>query len=144
RSRNLRVGHATTLTSADDLPILLYFLPMPLPRNVYPMRLLRRPTAFDHPDWIFEIKHDGFRALAHVEDGQCRLVSRNGNTFRTFPALCDWIGNRLRVVNPVLDGEIVCLNEDGRSCFNDLMFHRGDLYFYAFDLLWQDCEDLRE
>src|SRR5204863_1953428 len=48
------------------------------------------------------------------------------------------------VENAILDGEIVCLNNDGRSCFNDLMFHRGDVYFYAFDLLWHDGDDVRE
>src|SRR5205085_1017301 len=98
----------------------------------------------NHPDWIFEIKHDGFRALAHVEGGECQLVSRNGNAFRTFSELSAWIGERLRVTNAILDGEIVALDSDGRSCFNDLMFRRGDLYFYAFDLLWHDGEDLRE
>src|SRR5947207_15906523 len=76
---------------------------MALLRNVQPMRLLRRPVPFNHPDWIFEIKHDGFRALAYIESGDCRLVSRNGNTFSTFPARCDWIGKRLRVQNAVLD-----------------------------------------
>jgi ATP-dependent DNA ligase len=38
------------------------------------MRLARRSEPFDHPDWIYEIKFDGFRALAYVESGKCRLV----------------------------------------------------------------------
>jgi len=42
------------------------------------MRLLRVPEPFDHPDFLYEVKHDGFRALASVEDGECHLVSRNG------------------------------------------------------------------
>lgn len=42
------------------------------------MPLVRIPEPFDHPDWLFELKHDGFRALAYVEGHQCRLVSRNG------------------------------------------------------------------
>jgi bifunctional non-homologous end joining protein LigD len=48
---------------------------MALP-NVTPMELVQQTTPFDHPDWLFEIKYDGFRSLADVEDG-CRLISRN-------------------------------------------------------------------
>jgi ATP-dependent DNA ligase len=80
------------------------------------------------------LKHDGFRALAFVEDGERRLVSRNGNTFRTLPALCEWIGQRLRVENALVDGEIVWRGRR-RSVFNDLLFRRGDQYLYAFDSL---------
>ena len=53
------------------------------------MRISRGLKPFDRADWLFELKHDGFRALAFVEDGECRLVSHNRNTFRTFPAVTD-------------------------------------------------------
>ena len=43
------------------------------------MRLSRRPEPFDSEDYIYELKIDGFRALAYIENGQCDLVSRNGN-----------------------------------------------------------------
>jgi len=43
-----------------------------------PMRLRRIPAPFDHPDFLYEVKHDGFRALAYVERRECQLVSRNG------------------------------------------------------------------
>ena len=56
--------------------------------------------------------------------------------------MADWIGRRLRT-DAVLDGEIVVLDEYGRSQFNDLLFRRGSLYFYAFDLLSLNGEDLR-
>jgi ATP-dependent DNA ligase len=52
-----------------------------------PMLLGRRAEAFTHPDWLFELKYDGFRALAYIEDGNCRLVSRNGNQFKSFENL---------------------------------------------------------
>ena len=52
-----------------------------------PMPLQKRPSAFDHPDWIFELKYDGFRALAYIEAGECRLVSRNGNQFKSVARL---------------------------------------------------------
>jgi ATP-dependent DNA ligase len=61
---------------------------MPVPHLGTPMRLARLRAPFDDRDGLFEIKHDGYRALAHVEDGFCRLVSRNGNTFTRWPALC--------------------------------------------------------
>jgi ATP-dependent DNA ligase len=53
-----------------------------LPRNLRPIRLSRRIEPFDSDQFIFELKVDGFRALAHVESGQWRLFSRNGNVFR--------------------------------------------------------------
>jgi len=89
-----------------------------------PIRLSRRAEPFDSSDFIYEIKHDGFRALASVQAGQCQLVSRNGNVFRGFKELAESIGRRLRV-DAVFDGEIVALDEYGRSQFNDLLFRRG-------------------
>jgi bifunctional non-homologous end joining protein LigD len=68
------------------------------------MRLSRRSEPFDSDAYIFELKIDGFRALAYVENGQCALVSRNANTFRNFKDLSKWIGENLRVENAVLDG----------------------------------------
>jgi len=51
-----------------------------------PMPLLQRTTPFDHHDWIFELKYDGFRALAVIEDGRTQLLSRNGHRFASFSA----------------------------------------------------------
>src|SRR5262252_6542379 len=45
-----------------------------------PLTVTRRPQAFNNPDWIIELKHDGFRTLAYVEHGRCRLISRNGTS----------------------------------------------------------------
>ena len=68
--------------------------------------LWRRRDPFDHRDWLFELKLDGFRALAHVEHGQGRLVSRNGNTFKRFAALASEIAVALgRVNNAILDAK---------------------------------------
>jgi bifunctional non-homologous end joining protein LigD len=79
------------------------------------MRLSRRPQPFDSDDYIFELKIDGFRSLAYSENGKCDLVSRNGNTFRNFKDLAQWIGENLRVKNGVIDGEIACVDDSGRS-----------------------------
>ena len=83
------------------------------------------------------IKHDGFRAIAFIADGGCRLVSRNGNEFKSFGVLAAEICEQLDAAAAVLDGEIVCLDHRGRSHFNDLLFRRGDpgsskARFFAF------------
>jgi len=88
------------------------------------MRLSRRPGPFDSDNYIFELKIDGFRSLAYIENGQCDLVSRNGQTFRNFKNLAQWIGGNLRVESAVLDGEIACVDDSGRWVFNDLLFRR--------------------
>jgi bifunctional non-homologous end joining protein LigD len=115
-----------------------------LPAFFQPMALFRRPDAFNHPDWIFEIKHDGFRGLGYVGNEHARLLSRRGHAYKSFAELCGWIARHLKVENAVLDGEIVCLDAEGRSQFNELVYRRGDPYFYAFDLLWLNGRDLRD
>ena len=114
-----------------------------LPPNLRAMRLSRRSAPFDSDDFIFELKIDGFRSLAFVENGQCDLVSRNGNTFRNFKDLAQWIGENLTVENAVIDSEIACIDDLGRSVFNDLLFRRRECLFFAFDLLFLNGEDLR-
>jgi ATP-dependent DNA ligase len=63
-----------------------------------------------------------FRALAHIEAGQGQLVSRNGNAFRGFADLATWIAEHLKVEGAVLDGEIACIDDQGRPGFRDLLF----------------------
>ncbi len=109
---------------------------------IKPIRPVERQHAFDDPEWIFELKHDGVRALAYVENGQSRLVSRNNYTFPHWPGLGSWLGNNLG--DFILDGELVCLDEQGRSQFYDLFFRRKEPIYYAFDLLWLNGEDLRD
>jgi len=77
------------------------------------MPLVRQREPFSRPDWLFEIKHDGFRALAYIENGSARLLSRNGNWFKSFPVLCDSLASDVNVRSAVLDGEIVCLDQQG-------------------------------
>src|SRR5439155_962105 len=98
--------------------------------KVAPIRLSQRTRPFESPDYIYEIKFDGFRALAFIEDGLCRLVSRRNHVFRAFSELCDSIAQALKAESAVLDGEIVCLDDAGRSVFTDLMFRRGECFFY--------------
>src|SRR5215469_7524173 len=94
----------------------------------------RRPEPFSHPDWLFEIQWDGFRSLAYIENGHCKLVSRNGNDFKSFTDLNLALPLECRAKRVVLDGEIVRQN---------LLFRRGEPRFYAFELLFCNGEDLR-
>jgi bifunctional non-homologous end joining protein LigD len=113
-----------------------------LPR-ITPIAPTRIPTAFDDADFVWELKHDGFRALAYLEDGGCRLISRKQIQYKSFTGLSQALA-ALPVTSAILDGEIVCLDADGRSQFRDLLHRkRQDAGFYAFDLLWLDGKDLR-
>ncbi len=97
---------------------------------------------FNDPNFLFELKHDGFRALAYISDGNCELLSRRRNSYKSFIELRNSM-SRLKVKNAVLDGEIVCLDSKGRSIFNELMFRRGCPAFYAYILFLND-RDLRQ
>ena len=96
---------------------------------------------FDDPGFIYELKHDGFRAVAHIEGGACQLVSRRGNAYKSFGPLRESLAALNRPA--VLDGEIVVLDSQGRPQFYDLLRRRGRPIFYAFDCLWLDGRDLR-
>jgi ATP-dependent DNA ligase len=85
--------------------------PPGLPR-ITPIRFVERPSPFDDPNCIFELKYDGFRAVAYVEGGSAKLVSRRGNTYKHFDDLGAGIGSSVRGKDAVLDGEIVCLDEE--------------------------------
>ena len=118
---------------------------MKLPR-IQPINPLRIKAAFDDLDFIAELKHDGFRALAYIESGTARLISRKQIVYKSKPSinLCTLLAE-LPVRDAILDGELVCLDGNGRSQFMDLMRRkRQDVCFYAFDLLWADGTDLRQ
>jgi bifunctional non-homologous end joining protein LigD len=107
-----------------------------------PQPLKHRPLPFDHSDYLYELKYDGFRAVAHMDHGRCKLVSRNGLEF-SFPILASAIGSSLPTGRHVLDGEIVCLNSEGCPQFSDLLLRRSEPCFVAFDILLRDGRDLR-
>ena len=68
------------------------------------MPLQRRSLPFDDPDWIYELKMDGFRALAVIEDGRAQLLSRNGHAFASFAELGKQIAAALPSARAVIDG----------------------------------------
>jgi bifunctional non-homologous end joining protein LigD len=120
----------------------LYLEPVPL-ATITPRPLTRLKAPFADPHWLFEVKWDGFRALAYIERHGTRLVSRNGNDFKIFHDLCRGLADALHRRGTILDGEIVCLDNQGRTQFRDLLFRRGTARFYAFDLLFLNGKDLR-
>jgi bifunctional non-homologous end joining protein LigD len=81
------------------------------------MPLGRVRDPFSHPEWLYEIKWDGFRALGYVDKDKCSLISRNGNPFKSFPTLAESLPAELRARSAMLDGEIVALDRDGKTQF---------------------------
>jgi bifunctional non-homologous end joining protein LigD len=101
-------------------------------------------APFDDAAFVFELKHDGFRAVAYVENGACRLISRKQIQYKGFASLSKTLAG-LKVHDAILDGEMVCLDNEGRSQFNILMRRRShEVLYYVFDCLWLDGVDDEE
>lgn len=100
-------------------------------------------------DWIHEIKFDGYRIQAHLQDGEVHLFTRSGQDWTPrFPQLVDDL-KHLKVKSAILDGEIVILDNKGRSSFQLLQnalqsSSTSSLYYYAFDLLHKNGADMRD
>lgn len=89
-----------------------------LAAHQFPLQIVRRaPTSFDGQDWLFEIEHDGLRMLAIRDNGPTRLFTRNGYDFTRRNRLIAAALDALPVERFVLDGELVVLDDDGRSNF---------------------------
>ena len=117
-----------------------------MPHAIVPMMAKLTDKPFDHPDWIFENKWDGFRAVAEVENGNVALYSRSGNSFKAqYPQLVKAL-EKLKVTQVILDGEIVVQDEKGRVVFQHLQNFQNTptehLYYYVFDILHLNGEDL--
>ena len=112
---------------------------------------------FDGSEWLFEIKWDGYRAVAFIENGKVRLVSRNQNDLtHRYPELKD-LPQFVKAKNAILDGEVVALDEQGRASFSLMQQRTGfrpggrraatnadvPVLYYAFDLLYLDGYDWR-
>lgn len=99
------------------------------------------------PGWLFEVKYDGYRALAFKNGEAVRIVTRGGQDWTDrYTAIADAL-SRIRVDTAVIDGEIAYVLPDGRTTFQKLPKARPDdphLVFHAFDLLFADGADLRD
>jgi len=111
-------------------------------------------TLVDHVptqgDWVYELKYDGYRAVATLDGGKVTLTTRSGKNWTTrFPSIAEALSH-LRVENAVLDGEIAYVLDDGRTDFQKLQnalkgsANAGRLVYFVFDLLHYDGVDLRD
>ena len=141
-SRNYKkIRRREALESEDlrDAPV------RPMPHGIRPMlaTLVREPL--DHPEWVFEVKWDGYRAIAELRDGQVSLYTRNLISLnKRYLPIAEALQNF--GLEAVLDGEIVVVDDQGRPDFQMLQNYqksgRGHLLYYVFDLLYLNGHDL--
>jgi len=129
----------------------------PMPLTIHPMLAESVDKPFDGADWLFEIKWDGYRAVAFIHAGKVRLVSRNQNDLTArYPELKD-LPKSVHASEAILDGEVVALDDEGRASFSLMQQRTGfrpggrraaekadvPVLYYAFDLLYLDGYDWR-
>jgi bifunctional non-homologous end joining protein LigD len=116
-----------------------------IPTGMKPMLATLVDKPFDDPDWVYEIKWDGYRTLGFINKGEVQLLSRNNKSFneKYYPItqlLESW------KINAVIDGEILVSNDKGVSNFGALQNWRseadGELMLYVFDILWYEGKNL--
>ena len=119
-----------------------------LPGFVKPCLATLALKAPDSGDWIHEIKFDGYRLQARLDNGKVRLLTRNGLDWtRKFTGLADALG-KLPAKSALVDGELVVEGDDGVSSFSMLQENlksgaQNQLLYYVFDLMYLDGADLR-
>jgi len=128
-----------------------------MPSTIHPMLATPTDKPFEDPDWLFEIKWDGYRAVSFIEKGRVRLLSRNQNDFTPQFAELGDLPQAVESDAAILDGEIVALDEQGRASFSLMQQRTGirdrgrrtsgrpdvPIAYYVFDLLYLDGYDLR-
>ena len=129
----------------------------PMPTSIHPMLASISEKAFDDSNWVFEIKWDGYRAVSFIENGKARLVSRNQNDLTPrYPELRE-LPTLVNAKSAILDGEVVVLDDKGRSSFSLMQQRTGirehgrqaparsdlPIIYYVFDLIYLDGYDLR-
>ncbi len=118
-----------------------------LPQRVKPMLAQTSDQPFTDKEWLFEMKYDGYRAIAEVVSGKVKLYSRNGISFdEKFSPIVASLKNFPG--SAVLDGEVVVVDEQGYPHFQWLQDypndHHGELIYFVFDLLHYDGHDLTD
>lgn len=118
--------------------------PLPQTQPLALAMVVEAPPSGD--DWLHEIKHDGYRIVARIEEGEVRLISRNGKDWtKEFPQVARAIG-RLPAGTALLDGEVAAVLPTGATSFQALQRRAeggATLLYFAFDLLHLDGWDLR-
>ena len=126
--------------SVANLKRLVAKLPAAKPHFIEPMkpRLVETPSRAG--DWMYELKFDGIRAIAVKNGGKVNLISRNENELRgRFPEIAEAV-RKISIRECVIDGEVVALDEEGRSSFQllqalEMEGRKAPICFYVFDLL---------
>jgi bifunctional non-homologous end joining protein LigD len=121
---------------------------MPPPKNkasfIEPMLLLRSSELPDSREWLYEIKLDGYRAIAFKTGGKVHLRSRNDNDFNTrYPSVVSALSKLPD--ETVIDGEVVALDESGRPSFNILQNYgsaKAPVLYYVFDVMMLAGRDM--
>jgi len=106
---------------------------------VKPMLASTTKKIFNDPNWVYELKWDGYRLIAHVNNGEVGIHSRNGISYNTkFPNLVEDLANI--PYEAILDGEVVVVDKNGIPDFQKLQNYspqtKGALKFYVFDMLY--------
>lgn len=118
-----------------------------MPSPIHPMLGVLVKKPFDREGWVFEIKWDGYRAIAEINKGNVKLYSRNQLSFNSkFPQIITEL-QQWTVESAVLDGELVILDNTGRSQFQEMQNYQrtqtGTVIYCIFDLLYLNGRDLR-
>ncbi len=137
----IRLREALESEELKDAPV------KPMPHGIRPMLATLAQAPFDHPDWVFEVKWDGYRAIAELRDGNVSLYSRYLIPLnRKFSPIEESL--RKLGCEAVLDGEIVVVDDQGRPNFQMLQNYPesagGHLLYYVFDLLYLQGHDLTD
>ncbi|MGF7229261.1 MAG: DNA ligase D [Candidatus Saccharibacteria bacterium] len=142
------VSHRTVdeLGAANKVPDLSAYPKIAKPWAIQPMLCTLVDEPFDKPDWLYEIKWDGYRAISTKHGSDCTIHSRAGNDFSThYPPILEALHSLKHDV--ILDGEIVVVDDTGSPHFEWLQTWRsesqGSLHYYVFDVLWCDGHDVR-
>jgi bifunctional non-homologous end joining protein LigD len=117
-----------------------------MPMDISPMLATLVDKPFDDEGWSYEIKWDGYRALAYLRKGTVELRSRNNKSFDKYYPVYDAL--KAWKTDAILDGEIVVLDDKGKSNFSGLQNWRseadGTLAYYVFDLIWLEGRDVMD
>lgn len=117
------------------------------PLEIKPMLATLVAKPFDDPNWMYEIKWDGYRALTFIDNGRVNIASRNNKSFndKYYPLYKTLTELKARII---LDGEIVVLSDKGLADFSRLQNWRseadGQLVYYVFDILWLNDDNLMD
>jgi len=141
-------GESPRVDRAADLSQIAGAREAPMPELIEPQLASAVTTPPSGGAWVHEIKHDGYRMLCRIDQGAARFVSRTAKDWTaTFPSLVRAL-SRLPLASAWLDGEVVVLDDKGRSSFQALQNALAGtrvptLTYIAFDLLYLDGVDLR-